>query len=196
MLGPSASATSPFHCRDFQSTSSAARKILLGYNKPLSLTGTSLGVFPVPFQTDVIGRTYSSHTSPPRLGANSQNTGNSRVTKGARGSFSADFAVEAERQGDGIGINPRRSFGIPYSYQRTSSGPATASIGGRLPNVQNPYVLEKLLHTFQTMRCSVDNISQELRVLNTHLANLSHHFALAHSGHILQSHEDDPRYCP
>lgn len=40
----------------------------------------------------------------------------------------------------------------------------------------DPYVLNKLLHTFQTMRCSVDNISHELRVLNTHLANLSYHF--------------------
>ncbi|KAL8180806.1 UNVERIFIED_CONTAM: hypothetical protein K2H54_034297, partial [Gekko kuhli] len=195
VLGPSASATSTFHSRDFQSTSSAARKILLGYN-PLSVTGTSSGVFPAPFQTDVIGRMYSSRVSPPRLSANLQNSGNSRVTKGTRGGFSADFAVEAERQGDGMGISPRRSFGIPYSYQRTSSGPAFTALGGRLPHVQDPFVLEKLLHTFQTMRSSVDNISQELRVLNTHLANLSHHFALAHPGHILRPHEDDPRCHP
>ncbi|XP_060106307.1 MAP7 domain-containing protein 3 isoform X17 [Heteronotia binoei] len=200
VLGLSASATSPFHSRDFQPTSSAARKILLGYN-PLSLTSTSSGVFPSPFQTDVIGRIYSSRTSPSRLSANPQNSGNSRVTKGARGSFSADFTVEAERQGDGIGISPRRSFGIPYSHQRTDSGPAFKNLSGRLPNiqdlfVQDPFVLEKLLHTFQNMRCSVDNISQELRVLNTHLANLSHHFTLTHPGRIMRPHEGDPHYHP
>ncbi|XP_077165156.1 MAP7 domain-containing protein 3 isoform X11 [Paroedura picta] len=195
VLSPSASATSPFHSRDFQSTSSAARKILLGYN-PLSLTTSSSNVFPAPFRTDVIGRSYSSRTSSPRLGGNPQNSGNSRVTKGARGSFSADYAVEAERQGDGMGISPRRSFGIPYSYQRASSSSAFSTIGGRLPSVQDPFVLDKLLHTFQLMRCSVDSISQELRVLNNHLANLSQHFTVAHPGRILQPHENDPRCHP
>lgn len=195
VLSPSPSAASPFHSGDFQSTSSAARKILLGY-KPLSLAGTSSGVFPAPFESGVVGRTYSSHTSPARLGANFQNSGNCRVTKGARGGFSTDFAVEAERQGDGIGVSPRRSFAIPYNCQRTSSGPVFATLGGRLPNIQDSFVLEKLLHTFQSMRCSVDNISQELRVLNTHLANLSHHFALSLPGHILRPHEDDPRCHP
>uniref|UniRef100_A0ACB8FX70 Uncharacterized protein n=1 Tax=Sphaerodactylus townsendi TaxID=933632 RepID=A0ACB8FX70_9SAUR len=108
--------------------------------------------------------------------------------------------METDRQGDGMGINSRRSFGMPYACQRSGSGPMFTSLGGRLPNIQpgmaDPFVLDKLLHTFQTMRCSVDNISQELRVVNTHLANLSHHFALAHPSHSLQPRDDDPHYHP
>ncbi|CAI5793308.1 Uncharacterized protein PODLI_1B041659 [Podarcis lilfordi] len=190
IFGPSSPAASPFCPQDFQPASSVARKILFGYD-PMSrirAPSRSSGDSPTtPFHTDLMDGTCSpSMLPPPRdLGED----------QGAKGGFLRNFALEASRQGDGAAVSPLRCFNFP-SPQRIGPGyiyTSRSTISRRLPNNQpvtvatDPYVLEKLLHTFQTMRCSVDNISQELRVLNTHLADLSHHFSTlplpSHSPH-------------
>nr|XP_034958125.1 uncharacterized protein LOC118078392 [Zootoca vivipara] len=187
VFGPSPPAASPFCPQDFQPASSAARKILFGFD-PMSrirAPSRSSGDAPTaPFHTDLMDGAYSSSMLPPPRDLGED--------QGAHGGFPRNFALEASRQGDGAAVSPLRCFSFP-SPQRTGSSyiyTSRSTISRRLPNNQpataatEPYMLEKLLHTFQTMRCSVDNISQELRVLNTHLADLSRHFStLPHPGH-------------
>lgn len=193
ILSPSSSSTSPLCSQDFQPTPSAARKLLLECN-PLPFAGTaprSSAGSPGPFHTDFMGSVYSARVLPPRFSANSPRVGSRQFRKGARSSLPSNFVVESSRQGDGR-CSPVRSFALPY--QRTDSGQMFAphsAFGGRLANTPSattgtdPFLLEKLLHTFQTMRFSVDNISQELKVLNSHLGNLSLHFgALPHLSHL------------
>ncbi|KAJ6653787.1 hypothetical protein lerEdw1_008717 [Lerista edwardsae] len=184
IMSPSYHTSPPFWSPDFQPASSTVRKILLGFD-PTPMSGAPslpTASSSLPSNLDSGGPSCSGHRSP----AGTQNIGNSQSVKRRKVSFPPNVAVEASNQGDAMGVSPFRCFGLPHGPQRTGSGyvfPAHSSQGGRVsntmtPNVMaDPFVLDKLLHTFQTMRCSVDNISQELRVLNTHLANLSRHFS-------------------
>ncbi|XP_044308585.1 MAP7 domain-containing protein 3 isoform X9 [Varanus komodoensis] len=196
ILNPSPCAASPFCSQDFQPASSVARKILFGYDPMSRLGASSPSGSPIPFHTDLLGRASSPSMPPSRPSL--QNAG-----RGTRSSFPPNFPVEAARQGDGQGAIPLRCFSFP-SPQRTGPGSVHAShfsYSGRLSNNQpmammaDPFVLDKLLHTFQAMRCSVDNISQELRVLNTHLADLSRHFStLSPLGYLSRLQQDGPWY--
>ncbi|XP_062998202.1 uncharacterized protein LOC134409406 [Elgaria multicarinata webbii] len=202
IFGPSSSAASPSCSQDSQPASSVARKILFGYDPMSRLGASSRSGSPVPFHTDLASRASSQGMLPPHP-ANLQSVGNSRFAKGARSGCMPHLAVEAARQGDGRGISPLRCFSFPCPHNTGFSHmlASHSTISGRLSNNQpvtmmtDPFVLDKLLRTFQIMRCSVDNISQELRVLNTHLANLSHHFStLPHLGCHAHPEHDGPGY--
>ncbi|KAH0630815.1 hypothetical protein JD844_004059 [Phrynosoma platyrhinos] len=173
ILGPSSSAASSFCSQNCQSASSVARKILFGYD-PMSHVAASshpLSDTPIPFHTDLVGRASSPGVLPPRI-AGRPNVGYSRSLQGGWSNFPSYSALEATRQGDKTGVAPLRCFKFPYPPRTGSSYvmPSHSSPGGRVTSSRpvtvttESFVLEKLLHTFQTMRCSVDNISQELRV--------------------------------
>ncbi|XP_053129792.1 MAP7 domain-containing protein 3 isoform X10 [Hemicordylus capensis] len=185
IFAPSYRTGAPYWSPDLQYLSSAARKIVLEFN-PMSVAGASShthsGSSP-PSYSDPGGSTHFPHPPPPHFAGGPQNVGNRRPLKRPRNGFPPNFTVEATRQGDGMG-SPFRCFGLPCTPPRGGSGYSLgshSSLGGRLPasGMTDPFILEKLLHTFQTMRSSVDNISQELRVLNSHLASLSRHFSTA-----------------
>ncbi|KAM6426825.1 MAP7 domain-containing protein 3 isoform 3-T3 [Liasis olivaceus] len=200
IFSPSSPAASSFCSQDFPPASSVARRMLFGYD-PMSRMGASshsLSGAPNPSQADLTGRDASPSMFPPCF-ASMPNLGRPPSARGAAGGFPPNFVLEATRHGDGVGVSPLRCISFPCS-RRTGSltsppfsrrGPAQRPVS----MTTDPFVLNKLLHTFQAMRCSVDYIGQELRVLNSHLASLSHHFgALPTPGYFSQPEEKDLDY--
>lgn len=175
-MSPSYNPRQSFWSPEFQPVSSTVRKLLLGGDLPSVADAGSSAHSVSEVRASAMRRTS----------AFSQNIGNNSFVKRRKISFPPDLAMEASKQGDMVDAGPFKCYGLPYGPQKTGPNYILASHSpqaGRMsnplpPNVMSdPFVLDKLLHTFQTMRCSVDNISQELRVLNTHLASLSRHFS-------------------
>lgn len=172
--------------------------MLFGYD-PMSRLGVSShslsGANPSPSRADFLGRGASPCIFPPCV-PSTPNLGRPVSAKG----FPPNFVIEASRHGDAGRLSPIQCISFPCPHRPGSPYrlPPPPPFCRRSPAhrpmtvTTDPYVLNKLLHTFQTMRCSVDNISQELRVLNTHLANLSYHFgALPIPGYCSPNEQDD-----
>lgn len=172
--------------------------MLFGYD-PLARLGVSSyslsGASPSLSQGDLPGWGASPCVFPPCV-PSTPNLGRPLSAKG----FPPNFVLGASRHGDAAGLSPVRCISFPCPRRPSSPYrlPPPPPFCRRSPAQRpltvatDPYVLNKLLHTFQTMRCSVDTISQELRVLNTHLANLSYHFgALPIPGYSSQNEQED-----
>ncbi|XP_070616081.1 MAP7 domain-containing protein 3 isoform X2 [Erythrolamprus reginae] len=182
VFSPSSPAGPSFCSRDASPSSSLGRRMLFGYDPMSRLGGSSHSLNdanPGPSRPDFPGRSASPCIFPPCV-PSTTNLGSPVSAKG----FPSNLGMDASRHGDASRLSPVQC--ISFQYPHRSSSPYRLSsptpfyrrspVHRPMTVTSDPYVLNKLLHTFQTMRCGVDNISQELRVLNTHLANLSYHF--------------------